>query len=88
MADRSLENVLEVAGNASLRSPNWDSYGAAPLQDGAIQAAQRFLLYAWQAVPTNDGGLQLERHDSHCDIEIEFGPDGTLLAIFSRVEGR
>lgn len=61
--------------DASLRQRGWDSYGADPIQDAALDAADA--LYArWQAVPTNSGGVQLELHTSGWDIELEIGPDG------------
>lgn len=79
------EQLLDIAGDARFRHEGWDSYGAAPLDDRAVDAVRAFLSWRWAVVPINSGGLQLERHDSGCDLEIEFGADGRLLSIWSQV---
>jgi hypothetical protein len=53
--------------------PNWDSYGAGPIDERCIQKAYelwRCLSGRWDVVPTNNGGVQLEQHRDWLDIEI------------------
>lgn len=53
--------------------PNWDSYGAAPIDPRAVDRAILMLdslAGDWQPVPCSDGGVQLELHDDGFDIEI------------------
>lgn len=53
--------------------PNWDSYGAGPIDQRAIDRAILMLdslAGDWTPVPMSDGGVQLERHDGGFDIEI------------------
>ena len=52
---------------------NWDSYGALPTTPEAIAAIDGM---TW--APRNDGGVSLEG----TDLEISFGPDGKLKAIW------
>ena len=53
---------------------NWDSYGAVPIDERAIQKAYEIWRLlpgrAFQVVPTSDGGVQLEEHRDGFDIEI------------------
>lgn len=52
---------------------DWDSYGAAPIDDRCIRKAYELwwqLSGDWQVVPTNRGGVQLEQHKDGFDIEI------------------
>jgi len=67
--------VQRLRDEASLRQPNWDSYGSAPVTDAALEAAEQ-LYRRFEAVPTVGGGVQLEVHSHGWDIEIEVGPDG------------
>ena len=52
---------------------NWDSYGAGPIDPRAVEIAEFLLpLYAdFSIVPTNEGGIQFERHTKTESIEIE-----------------
>ena len=54
----------------------WDSYGAPAIAPEAVAAAQGF-----DVVPTSAGGVQLEWHRHGCDLEIEWGPDGTVVSV-------
>lgn len=53
--------------------PNWDSYGASPIDPRAIQAAID-LIYClpgtWVPIPCADGSVQLERHSGGFDMEL------------------
>ncbi len=53
-------------------APNWDSYGAAPVTEEAVRAADR-----GSFGPTPLGGVMV-----HWDgVEVEFGPDGSIRAV-------
>lgn len=82
---------------------NWDSYQAEPMTPAALIAARGYvsvmaLISPVSAmpepaiVPTNDGGIQLEWHQSGVDVEVYISPtggvsgwtrDGTTEAEFS-----
>ncbi len=85
---KSIQNLDKVAANPALRKSGWDGYYAAPLDDRAVGAARHFLLdYAWWAVPTGDGGIQLERHDSGCAMELSWDETGRLDDVFAKKAG-
>lgn len=67
---------------------NWDSYGAPPISPQAVWRAQE-LIEEMQAVPTVNGGVQLECHMSQQSIEIEMDSDGriTSVAVFDEPSG-
>jgi len=56
---------------------NWDTYGGAPIDPRAIQAAKEWLAAA-QVVPCSDGGMQIEWHHLDADVEVTFKPDGRI----------
>ena len=79
-------NVIRQASELVHLPPGWNSYGAKPVANEAVEAAIAFLIEAIPAgpnvvapavVPTVRGGLQLEWHRQGVDLEIEFGPDAT-----------
>lgn len=52
---------------------DWDSYGAAPIDERVIQKAYeiwRQVSGSWSVVPMSNGGVQLEQHRDGFDIEI------------------
>jgi hypothetical protein len=52
---------------------NWDSYGARPIDEQCLLAAQTFLRqqrYDWTAVPCADGSIQLERNVGGLNLEL------------------
>ncbi len=54
--------------------PNWDSYGAVPINPNAIARAILMLDSLqgdWTPVPMSDGGVQLELHSDGFDVEIQ-----------------
>lgn len=53
--------------------PDWDSYGGREITPEAIKTIKSF-----HTVPCSSGGIQLEIHQDHFDIEIEIGPDGKI----------
>jgi hypothetical protein len=74
----------------SLR-PNWDSYGARPIDPNAVIFALEFLRTslphdgkAPQIVPTSTGGLQLEWHANGVDLEVEVDPSGDVSLSFDQ----
>jgi len=71
-------------------APSWDSYGALPLNPGAVRRIFGFLdmlLFdvplAPTVVPARDGGLQLEWHRSDIDLEIKVPPVGPISHLLS-----
>ena len=79
-------NVIRKASELVHLPTGWNSYGAKPVANEAVEAAITFLVKAIPAsqnvvapavVPTVRGGLQLEWHRRGVDLEIEFGPDGS-----------
>lgn len=59
----------------SLRA-GWDSYGGKPTADAALRTAESA---AW--VPVPDGGVQWELRAGGRDIEVEIGPDGSVVDV-------
>lgn len=62
--------------------PNWDSYGAGPLQSDALIRGLLVLLGVMRhdsptpsVVPTSAGGVQFEWHRSGFDLEIDVEPN-------------
>ena len=79
-------NVIRKASELVHLPPGWNSYGAKPVANEAVEAAITFLVEAIPTrpnvvapavVPTVRGGLQLEWHRRGVDLEIEFGPDAS-----------
>ena len=64
---KDIDNLLDL-------KHGWDSYKAPPINPKCINIAkdiaEKLLGYEWQAVPTCDGGIQLESHTMIEDIEI------------------
>ena len=67
----------ELVGLLSL-VPNWDSYGAPPIDRAQVLSALRVLTHIMRddsppptIVPTNRGGVQMEWHTRGFDLEIE-----------------
>jgi len=56
---------------------NWNSYGAPPITEAAIEAMANFYV-----VPASDGGIQLEAHFGGKDFELEISPEGKMKAMF------
>lgn len=76
------EGLEQLAADPRLRERGWDGYRSEPLSDRAIAAARQFFA-GLSAVPCGDGGVQIEIHCHQFDLEIEFKPDGSQLALFS-----
>lgn len=72
---------------------NWNSYGAAPVTITAIDAALRLLsAVGWTrplptVSPTQAGGVQFEWGGDEEGVEIEFGRDGTMIALIDAAGG-
>jgi hypothetical protein len=87
--------LARIKGLASLE-PNWDSYGAVPLQRGAVLHTIRLVAAILQnegvplpaIVPTSEGGLQLEWHRGRATLEMEVLPDRTVEVFFLMPSGR
>lgn len=87
--------LARIKSLASLES-NWDSYGAVPLQRGAVLHAIRLVAAILQnedvplpaIVPTSEGGLQLEWHRGRATLEMEVLPDRTVEVFFLMPSGR
>jgi hypothetical protein len=87
--------LARIRSLASLES-NWDSYGAVPLQRGAVLHAVRLVAAILQnedvplpaIVPTSQGGLQLEWHRGRATLEMEVLPNRTVEVFFLMPSGR
>jgi len=73
--------------------PNWDSYGAKPVDQRNIGAALELLIRIMQddtpapsVVPTTTGGVQLEWHLQGIDLEVEVTSPGRLHAFCERLD--
>lgn len=83
-----LRPALEVLVELRTLPRNWNSYGALPIADRAIQVAIALLHDVMperaphaQIVPTAPGGVQLEWHTGGIDMEIEVEPNGEASVI-------
>lgn len=68
---------------------NWDSYGAHPVNLGAVSFALQLLSETMRAdtpapavVPTSHGGVQLEWHARGIDLEIEIRSPGRIYVSY------
>jgi hypothetical protein len=68
-----------LAGVEAIRNleRDWDSYGANPPTVKALEIATMLISHPPWVVPCNDGGIQLEWHESGVDFEIVIQADGT-----------
>lgn len=67
--------------------PNWDSYGARPIERTAVETAVPLLFQLMtndtpspSTIPTSTGGIQLEWHQQGIDLEITIPPSGLVTA--------
>ncbi|HEX5483393.1 MAG TPA: hypothetical protein VFZ08_12280 [Terriglobia bacterium] len=67
--------------------PNWDSYGAGPIEGRAVERAVPLLFQLMtddspspSTIPTSMGGIQLEWHQQGIDLEITIPPIGLVTA--------
>lgn len=70
--------------------PNWDGYGADPIQPEVIEVAKEFVgvLHALLGrggdeagmfvTPGRDGGVVVEWEDANSEYEMNFDPDGAM----------
>lgn len=73
-----LNDVLERTNNLLRLQPNWDSYGAKPIDIQSAVTSLQILASAAlaenagapQIVPTPQGGVQLEWHGANSDLEL------------------
>jgi hypothetical protein len=79
--------------------PDWDTYGALPIQEVAIRQARRLLhLLSMQLTgarplsihvfPMRDGGVQIEIDGDEMEMEVEVHPDGTEDYLVFNPEGQ
>jgi hypothetical protein len=85
--------VVERTAELLALDPNWDSYGAAPVQPRAVESALDLLLKVMKddtprpaVVPANTGGVQLEWHSAILDLEVEIAVDGTTTVFYQDYE--
>lgn len=84
--ESDLEMLLQKLDKFKELGENWDSYGALPIKEDAIQKAKHVLFTIIEqtgfipqyVVPCPHGGIQFEHHkaDVMYDFEIEICPDG------------
>lgn len=72
----------QLRQDLQLRNPNWDSYGAAPITELALNAVDQFQS-RWHATPCTDGGVQLEIHSHDVDLEITFNDQGKVVSLLT-----
>ncbi len=85
---RLQSTILQIADLCKL-PPNWDSYGARPVDPNRARAAIDFLLKMVDAstplpsiVPLNQGGVQFEWHCNNADLEIAIASPSRLHVSF------
>lgn len=66
------------------KTENWDSYGAKPVTDVALNAALN-LGRSLMVSPCNDGGIQISLAGEALAFEI--GPDGAVTNVYADVRG-
>lgn len=64
------------------REKGWDSYGAAPTTDAALNTALA-LGRSLDVVPTNDGGIQISMASEALAFDI--GPDGVVNNVYADI---
>lgn len=67
---------------ADCREKGWDSYGADPTTDAALNTALA-LGRSLDVVPTNDGGIQISMASEALSFEI--GPDGEVNNVYADI---
>ena len=84
-----LEPTVRSLGELLQLKPNWDSYGAQPVDSHCVAAALQLALDtlrdntpAPSVVPTSRGGLQLEWHTRGLDLEVEFLSATRICGLF------
>ena len=75
--------------------PNWDSYGALPIDEKSIQAAREFIARlppsTWGVTavnPTPNGGVQFEWEAGSRSLELEFEAPSTIRYLKSDDEAK
>lgn len=83
--DYELKKRVQQVENFSKLKQDWDSYGGNPVDQYSIDSGVKILgaIYEqtnrlFQAVPTSDGGIQLEYAKDGYDIEIEITDSHTI----------
>lgn len=89
-----LSPILDRLNQLLSLPPGWDSYSAKQVELAAARRVLDLLVAtmadrtpAPQVVPTRQGGVQLEWHQSAIDLEIEVPPSGSLLVSFEDSQG-
>lgn len=83
-------NILERLQALAALGPNWDTYGAPPVDRELIPEVLQFLASSWGSgglplpaiVPTSTGGFQVEWSSGGLEVEVEWkriGSDPTVL---------
>lgn len=92
-----LQPALERLEEFKMLREDWDSYGAVPISAIAISGARELAAeiiskhalsirpagYAFNVVPTPDGGVQLEWDIDARHLEIAVSPQGSLAYLFA-----
>lgn len=73
-----MPQIAQALSSLLVLPPNWDSYGAQPIDPRCIEYARTLLRSIMKpdtpapaVVPTSQGGVQLEWHTKGLDLEIE-----------------
>ena len=84
-----LQPTIRQIANLCNLPPNWDSYGARPVDPSCVVAAINLLLRSMNAhtplptvVPLNRGGVQFEWHCNDVDLEFAISTPSRLRVAF------
>ena len=85
--------VVDTIGKLLLLPPNWDSYGAYPVDPQSAGAALELLAQlmasdtpAPDVIPTNRGGIQLGRHMPTVDLGVSVLPSGQFRVSYENYQ--
>lgn len=89
----ALLDIADQIRSFELLAENWDSYGALPLQDGAVLTAIQVAIAGInrcqtpKIVPLADGGIGLRWTRESAELEIDVSPDGQCEGVLVLADG-
>jgi hypothetical protein len=85
--------AMERISEFTVLQENWDGYGSAPLNQGAVRVALQAIFLANRfgnepsVVPLTDGGIGVRWGCDRLIAEIDVAPDGSVEAIIEHMNG-